>query len=77
MDIYNNKKTFFYKLKNSCEKEWSEYTEHKFLSNLLSNKLPDKNFKKYLIQDYVFLQQFIKILELSIYRAKSFEEINR
>ena len=77
MDIYNNKKTFFYKLKNSCEKEWSEYTEHKFLSDLLSNKLPDKNFKKYLIQDYVFLQQFLKILALSIYRAKSFEEINR
>jgi len=77
VDIYNNKKTFFYKLKNSCEKEWSEYTEHKFLSDLLSNKLPDKNFKKYLIQDYVFLQQFLKILALSIYRAKSFEEINR
>ena len=77
MDIYNNKKKYFYKLKNSCNKEWSEYTDHKFLSDLVSNKLPDKNFKNYLIQDYVFLQQFLKILALSIYRAKSFEEINR
>ena len=44
MDIYNNKKTYFYKLKNSCNKEWSEYTDHKFLSDLVNNKLPDKNF---------------------------------
>ena len=77
MDIYNNKKTYFYKLKSSCNKEWSEYTDHKFLSDLVSNKLTDKNFKKYLIQDYIFLQQFLKILALSIYKSNSFEEINR
>ena len=77
MDIYNNKKTYFYKLKSSCNKEWSEYTDHKFLSDLISNKLPSKNFKKYLVQDYIFLQQFLKILALSVYKSKSFEEINR
>ena len=77
MDIYNNKKTFFYELKNSCKKEWSEYTDHKFLSDLVSNKLPNKNFKRYLVQDYVFLQQFLKILALSVYKSKSFKEINR
>jgi len=77
VDIYNNKKTYFYKLKSSCSKEWCEYTDHKFLSDLVSNKLPDKNFKKYLVQDYIFLQQFLKILALSVYKSKSFEEINR
>jgi len=77
VDIYSNKKTYFYKLKSSCNKEWSEYTDHKFLSDLVSNKLHDKNFKKYLIQDYIFLQQFLKILALTVYKSKSFEEINR
>jgi thiaminase/transcriptional activator TenA len=77
VDIYNNKRTYFYKLKNSCNKEWSEYTDHKFLSDLVSNRLPDKNFKKYLVQDYIFLQQFLKILALSVYKSNSFEEINR
>ena len=77
MDIYNNKKKYFYKLKSSCNKEWSEYTGHKFLSDLVNNKLPDKNFKKYLIQDYIFLQQFLKILALSVYKSNSFDEINR
>ena len=77
MDIYNSKKTFFYKLKSSCKSEWSDYTDHKFLSDLASNKLSDKNFKRYLVQDYIFLQQFLKILALSIYKSNSFEEINR
>jgi len=77
VDIYNNKKTYFYKLKSSCNKEWSEYTDHKFLSDLVNNKLQDKNFKKYLVQDYIFLQQFLKILALSVYKSNSFEEINR
>ena len=37
----------------------------------------DKKFKKYLVQDYVFLHQFLKILGLSVYKSNSFEEINR
>jgi thiaminase/transcriptional activator TenA len=77
VDIYNDKKTYFYKLKISCKKEWSEYTNHKFISDLVNNKLPNKNFKKYLIQDYIFLQQFLKILALSVYKSHSFVEINR
>jgi thiaminase/transcriptional activator TenA len=77
VNIYVNKKTFFYKLKNSCKKEWSEYTNHKFLSDLVNNKLPYKNFKNYLVQDYVFLQQFLKILALSVYKSKNFDEIDR
>ena len=77
MNIYANKKTLFYKLKDSCNKEWLEYTNHKFLSDLVSNKLPNKNFKKYLIQDYIFLQQFLKILSLTVYKSRTFEEISR
>ena len=77
MNIYNDKKTLFYKLKYSCYKEWLEYTNHKFLSDLVSNKLPNKNFKKYLIQDYIFLQQFLKILSLTVYKSRTFEEISR
>ena len=77
MNIYNNKKTLFYKLKSSCKKEWSEYTNHKFLLDLVNNKLPNKNFKHYLVQDYIFLQQFLKILALTVYKAQTFEEIQR
>jgi len=77
VNIYNNKKTLFYKLKNSCKKEWSEYTDHKFLLDLVNNELPNKNFKHYLVQDYIFLQQFLKILALTVCKAQTFEEIQR
>ena len=30
-----------------------------------------------MIQDYIFLQQFLRILALSVYKSTSFEEINR
>ena len=77
MNIYSNKKTLFYKLKSGYKKEWSEYTEHKFLSDLVNNKLSDKNFKHYLVQDYIFLQQFLKILALTVYKSDSYEEIKK
>jgi len=77
VSIYNNKETLFYELKSSCKKEWSEYINHKFLIDLVNSKLQDKNFKRYLVQDYIFLQQFLRILALSIYKSTSFEEINR
>jgi len=77
VNIYNNKETLFYKLKSSCKKEWVDYTEHKFLSDLVNNNLPNKNFKNYLIQDYIFLQQFLKILALTVYKSNSFKEIKR
>jgi thiaminase/transcriptional activator TenA len=43
----------------------------------VNNKLPNKNFKTYLVQDYIFLQQFLRILSLSVYKSTTFEEINR
>ena len=77
MNIYSNNKTFFYKLKNSCKKEWSEYTEHRFLEELVYDKLSKRKFQNYLIQDYIFLQQFLKILSLCAYKSKNYQELQR
>ena len=77
MTIYNNDKTFFYKLKSSCKKQWSQYTEHRFLGELVNNKLPIRRFKNYLIQDYIFLQQFLKILSLCAFKSKNYQEMQR
>ena len=77
MNIYSNNKTFFYKLKNSCKNEWSEYTEHRFLNELVYDKLSKRKFQNYLIQDYIFLQQFLKILSLCAYKSKNYQELQR
>ena len=77
MKIYNNRKTLFYKLKKTCKHDWLDYTEHKFLDKLKSGDLPIKKFRKYLLQDYLFLQEFLKILSLSSYRSDNYTNMNR
>ena len=77
MEHYNNKKNLFYKLKKNSIKDWKKYTEHYFVKSLGDGSLSSSVFKEYLIQDYIFLQRFIKILALSAYKAKSTEDMNR
>ena len=77
MGLYNNKKNIFYKLKKNSIKNWKKYTEHPFVKELGNGSLSPSVFKEYLIQDYIFLQRFIKILALSAYKAKSFEDMNK
>ena len=77
MELYNNKKNLFYKLKKSSISTWKKYTEHSFVKELGDGTLSSSVFKEYLIQDYIFLQRFIKILALSAYKAKTIEDMNR
>ena len=77
MNIYNNKKTLFFKLKNISKKYWSEYVEHDFLNKIVTGDLHIKKFQKYLLQDYIFLQQFLRILSLSCYKSKSNLDIEK
>ena len=77
MSIYNNSKSLFFKLKQDARKEWEQYTKHKFVIGLGNGTLKLSSFKDYLLQDYIFLQKFIKILSLSAYKAKNSEDRNR
>ena len=77
MNIYNNKKNLFFNLKQNAPKEWGEYTKHKFVIGLGDGTLKLSSFKDYLIQDYVFLQKFIKILSLAAFKANTLEDRNR
>ena len=77
MIIYSNSKNLFFKLKQDAPKEWKQYTKHKFVIGLGYGRLKLSSFKDYLLQDYIFLQKFIKILSLSAYKAKNSEDRNR
>jgi len=77
MNIYNNKKNLFFKLKQNASKEWAQYTKHKFVISLGDGTLKLSSFKDYLLQDYIFLQKFVKILSLAAYKAKTLEDRNR
>ena len=77
MKVYNNKINLFFRLKSNCKKEWSDYVNHRFLKDLALDKLPIAKFRKYLLQDFLFLQEFIRILSLSSFKSQNYEDMNR
>ena len=62
-------------LKKEFIKEWSLYTNHRFIKKLSNNTLEKKVFINYLIQDYLFLNQFSKAWALAIVKADSLNEM--
>ena len=62
-------------LKMHVKEEWKLYTNHRFVKQLLNNKLEQKVFLDYLIQDYLFLYQFSKAWSLAIVKADNLKEM--
>lgn len=72
---------------------WKEYTEHDFVQKLAAGTLDLEHFKRYLIQDYLFLVstetslrlqclippqiQFSRANALAAYKASNFSDIKR
>ena len=75
--MYNNKNTIFFKLKSKSIKEWNSYINHNFVKKLSDGSLSDKSFKDYLLQDYIFLQRFMKILSIAAFRSKTIDDMHR
>ena len=75
--MYNNKNTLFFKLKSKSIKEWNSYINHNFVKKLSDGSLSDKSFKNYLLQDYIFLQRFMKILSIAAFRSKTIADMHR
>ena len=47
------------------------------MNKIVTGDLHIKKFQKYLLQDYIFLQQFLRILSLSCYKSKSNLDIEK
>lgn len=67
--------TVFESLKKKFSYEWKLYTEHAFIKKLSNNKLLEKKFLNYLIQDYLFLIQFSKAWSLAIVKSDNLYEM--
>ena len=72
MILYSN---VFLLLKKKYLHEWKLYTNHTFVKKLSNNKLLEKKFLNYLIQDYLFLIQFSKAWSLAIIKSDNLEEM--
>ena len=52
---------------------WASYNEHPFLRGIQDGTLDREKFRYYLIQDYLYLEEFTKVFSIGIAKAKSQE----
>ncbi len=64
-------------LKTACAAEWTAYTAHPFVAGLADGTLPETYFRRYLIQDYLFLIQFARAYALAAYKADRLDDIRQ
>jgi thiaminase/transcriptional activator TenA len=61
----------FRRLRDACSADWQAYTWHPFVQGLADGSLPLPAFRRYLVQDYLFLVQFARAFALAAYKAES------
>ena len=60
---------FFERLKQAASAEWRAYTEHRFTDALADGSLHAAAFRRYLVQDYLFLIEFARAYALAVYKS--------
>jgi thiaminase/transcriptional activator TenA len=56
---------------------WHAYTRHEFVLRLARGDLPEAAFRRYLVQDYLFLLHFARAWGLAIYKSDTLAEMRR
>lgn len=56
---------------------WLAYTRHEFVLRLARGDLPEAAFRRYLVQDYLFLLHFARAWGLAVYKSDTLAEMRR
>ena len=56
---------------------WTAYTRHEFVLRLARGDLPEAAFRRYLVQDYLFLLHFARAWGLAVYKSDTLAEMRR
>jgi thiaminase/transcriptional activator TenA len=67
----------FSRLVAASSEAWSAYTKHDFVLLLARGELPEACFRRYLIQDYLFLIHFARAWGVAIYKSDTLGEMRR
>jgi thiaminase (transcriptional activator TenA) len=67
----------FSRLVRASEESWHAYTRHEFVMRLAAGDLPEVCFRRYLVQDYLFLVHFARAWGLAIYKSDTLAEMRR
>src|ERR1044071_9563827 len=69
--------TLFRRLVTAAGAAWPAYTRHDFVLALARGDLPEAAFRRYLVQDYLFLLHFARAWGLAIYKSETLAEMRR
>ena len=58
-----------------AEKIWPRYLEHPFVVQMADGTLPHDKFRYYMLQDYLYLKDYVKIFAAIIQKSDDFEQI--
>lgn len=67
--------TLFERLKAGCAEDWRAYVGHEFVTRLAQGTLHEAAFRRYLIQDYLFLIQFARAYALAVYKSDTLADM--
>src|SRR5437762_13985668 len=67
----------FDRLVAAADATWPAYTRHEFVLALARGDLPEAAFRRYLVQDYLFLLHFARAWGLAIYKSGTLAEMRR
>ncbi|WP_313353312.1 thiaminase II [Paracoccus sp. (in: a-proteobacteria)] len=59
----------------AAQPDWDAYTRHPFVEGLRDGTLPQSCFLTYLVQDYLFLQNFSRAWALAVVKAGDLDEM--
>lgn len=71
----NSEMGFFERLKLAASVEWRIYTEHPLTAEIAAGTLPESAFRRYLVQDYLFLIEFARAYALAIYKSPQLSDM--
>src|SRR4029450_6401539 len=63
------------RLVDAAGEVWPAYTRHEFVLGLARGDLPEAAFRRYLVQDYLFLLHFARAWGLAIYKSETVAEM--
>ena len=67
----------FSRLVSAAGDAWHAYTRHEFVLRLAAGDLKEAAFRRYLVQDYLFLLQFARAWGLALYKSDGLAEMRR
>ena len=67
----------FARLRSAAGAAWPAYTRHDFVLQLARGDLPEAAFRRYLVQDYLFLIHFARAWGLAVYKSDNLAEMRR